>query len=166
MAAARELFSSYFPGAAPAAGASDALALATVPASGARGGNGPGVLLTLVFLAGAVGRCSLTPGTPWFSQLTPRLLSGTFRDFQRLKLKHDELLSNFACFGFNCNLCHTPRSPLTPCCRMRRTTTTRHAHPATPPHLSPFPHLSPRPYHALPCPPKPKQEDKCATYTV
>ena len=25
-----------------------------------------------------VGRCRLTPGTPWFSQLTPRLLSGTF----------------------------------------------------------------------------------------
>ena len=28
-----------------------------------------------------VGRCSFTPGTPWFSQLTPRLL---FRDFQGL----------------------------------------------------------------------------------
>ena len=25
-----------------------------------------------------------TPGTPWFSHLTPRLLSGTFRDFQGL----------------------------------------------------------------------------------
>jgi len=25
-----------------------------------------------------VGRCRLTPGTPWFSQLTPRMLSGTF----------------------------------------------------------------------------------------
>ena len=38
---------------------------------------------------------------PRFSQLTPRLLSGTFRDFQRLKLKCDELLSNVA---FNCTL--------------------------------------------------------------
>jgi len=36
--------------------------------------------------------------------LTPRLLSGTFRDFQRLKLKYEKLLSNFACFGLNCNL--------------------------------------------------------------
>jgi len=24
--------------------------------------------------------------------------------FQRLKLNYDKLLSNFACFGFNCNL--------------------------------------------------------------
>ena len=29
-----------------------------------------------------------------------------FRDFQLLKLKFDELLSNFACFGFNCNVRH------------------------------------------------------------
>ena len=50
-----------------------------------------------------VGRCRLTPGTPWFSQSTPRLLSGTFRDFQLLTLKHDNLLSNFA---VNCNLRH------------------------------------------------------------
>ena len=35
------------------------------------------------------------------SQLTPRLLSGTFRGFQRLKLEHDELLSRSA---FNCIL--------------------------------------------------------------
>jgi len=27
-------------------------------------------------------------------------------DFQLLKLKHDKLLSNFACFAFNCNLRH------------------------------------------------------------
>ena len=37
---------------------------------------------------------------PEFSQLTPqltlRLLSGTFRGFQLLKLKYDKLLSNFA----------------------------------------------------------------------
>ena len=46
-----------------------------------------------------VGRCRLTPG---WKQLTPRLLSGTFRGFQLLKLKYEELLSNFA---FNCNLC-------------------------------------------------------------
>ena len=58
-----------------------------------------------------MGRCTLTPGTPWFLQLTPRLLSGTFRDFrglsgtfrdfQRVKLEHDKLLLNI---GFNCNL--------------------------------------------------------------
>jgi len=50
-----------------------------------------------------VGRRSLTPGTPWVSQLTPRLLC-----YQRLKLNHDkpQPLSNFACFGFNCNLRH------------------------------------------------------------
>ena len=35
--------------------------------------------------------------------MTPRLLSGTFRDFQLLKLNLDKLLSNFA---FNCNLRH------------------------------------------------------------
>ena len=29
-----------------------------------------------------------------------------FRDFQRLKLKYDKLLSNFACFGFNFNVRH------------------------------------------------------------
>ena len=29
-----------------------------------------------------------------------------FRDFQRLKPKQDQLLSNFACFGFNCKLRH------------------------------------------------------------
>ena len=40
---------------------------------------------------------------PGFSQLTPRLLSGTFRDFQLLKLKYDKLLSNSA---FNRNLRH------------------------------------------------------------
>jgi len=38
---------------------------------------------------------------PSFARLTPRLLSGTFRDFQLLKLKHDAPLSNFA---FNLNL--------------------------------------------------------------
>ena len=43
---------------------------------------------------------------PGFSKLTPRLLSGTFRGFQLLKLRYDKLLSNFACFGFNCNLRH------------------------------------------------------------
>ena len=53
-----------------------------------------------------VGRCRFTPDTPWFSKLTPRLLSGTFRGFQLLKLKHDKLPSHFACFGFNCNLRH------------------------------------------------------------
>ena len=47
-----------------------------------------------------VGRCSLTLG---WKHLTPRLLSGTFRHFQRLKLKHDKPLSNVA---FNCNLRH------------------------------------------------------------
>ena len=41
----------------------------------------------------------LNPATG-FAQLTPRLLSGTFRDFQRLKLQYDELLSSFA-FNFN-----------------------------------------------------------------
>ena len=30
------------------------------------------------FPSDKVGRCRLTPGTPWFSQLTSRLLSGTF----------------------------------------------------------------------------------------
>ena len=35
--------------------------------------------------------------------MTPRF---AFRDFQRLQLKYDELLSNFACFGFNFNLRH------------------------------------------------------------
>ena len=40
---------------------------------------------------------------PGFSQLTPRLLSGTFRDSQLLKLKYDKLVSNFA---FKCNLRH------------------------------------------------------------
>ena len=41
-----------------------------------------------------VGRRTLTPG---WKQLTPRLLSGTFRGFQLLKLNHDKLLSNL-CF--------------------------------------------------------------------
>ena len=40
---------------------------------------------------------------PGFPQLTPRLLSGTFRDFQLLKLKHDTMLSHFA---IKCNLRH------------------------------------------------------------
>ena len=40
---------------------------------------------------------------PGFLQLTPRLLSGTFRGFQLLKLTYDKLLPNFA---FNCNLRH------------------------------------------------------------
>ena len=40
---------------------------------------------------------------PGFPQLTLRLLSGTFRNFQRLKLKHDKLLSIVAS---NCNLRH------------------------------------------------------------
>ena len=31
---------------------------------------------------------------------------GTFRDFQRLKLKYDKLLSNFAWFAFNCKVRH------------------------------------------------------------
>eukprot|EP00227_Mantoniella_beaufortii_P013778 CAMPEP_0197581260 /NCGR_PEP_ID=MMETSP1326-20131121/4835_1 /TAXON_ID=1155430 /ORGANISM="Genus nov. species nov., Strain RCC2288" /LENGTH=282 /DNA_ID=CAMNT_0043145143 /DNA_START=112 /DNA_END=960 /DNA_ORIENTATION=- len=61
LAAARELFSSYFPDyptPAGGGGGGSELALATAPASGAgggvfRGGKGPGVLLTLVFLAGA-----------------------------------------------------------------------------------------------------------------
>ena len=35
--------------------------------------------------------------------MTPRLLSGTFRDFQLLKPNYDKLLSNFAS---NCILCH------------------------------------------------------------
>ena len=39
---------------------------------------------------------------PGFSLLPPRLLLDS-RDFQLLKLKHDQLLSNFA---FNCNLRH------------------------------------------------------------
>ena len=43
---------------------------------------------------------------PGFLQLTPRLLSGTFRGFQLLKLKYEKLLSDFACFGFNCKLRH------------------------------------------------------------
>ena len=55
---------------------------------------------TLINMGVKVWRCSFTPGTPWFSQLTPRLLSGTFRDFQRLKLQYDELLSSFA---IDCN---------------------------------------------------------------
>jgi len=38
---------------------------------------------------------------PGSSQLTPRLLLGTFRGFQLLKLEYDKLLSNLA---FNCNL--------------------------------------------------------------
>ena len=39
---------------------------------------------------------------PGFSQLTPRLLSGTLsRNFQRLKVEDDKLLINVA---FNCNL--------------------------------------------------------------
>ena len=40
---------------------------------------------------------------PGLSHLTPRSLSGTFKGFQRLKLKYDKLLSNF---GFKCNLRH------------------------------------------------------------
>ena len=34
-------------------------------------------------------------------QLTPRLLSGTFRNFQLLKLKYDRLLSDFAASTVN-----------------------------------------------------------------
>ena len=45
------------------------------------------------------------------SQSTPRFLSGTFRDFQRFKLKHDKLLSTFA---FNCNLRHYTEGDLLP----------------------------------------------------
>ena len=39
--------------------------------------------------------CSFTPGTPWFSQLTPRLLSGTLRHSQALSgtLRHSQALS-------------------------------------------------------------------------
>ena len=46
----------------------------------------------------AVGRCRLTPGTPWLEAVDPAL---AFRNFQLLKRKHDELLSNV---GFNCKL--------------------------------------------------------------
>jgi len=49
-----------------------------------------------------VGRC----------RLTPVFHSRPHACFQRLKLKHDELLSNFACFGFNCNLRHYSLVPL------------------------------------------------------
>ena len=49
------------------------------------------------------GSSRLTRRTSWILQLTPRLLSGTFRGFQRLKLKHEKLLTNFA---INCNLRH------------------------------------------------------------
>jgi len=45
----------------------------------------------------------LDPGYPVVFAVDPAL---AFRDFQRLKLKHDKLLSNFACFAFNCNLRH------------------------------------------------------------
>ena len=38
---------------------------------------------------------------PW---LTPGFCSRPCACFQCLKLKYDILLSNFACFGFNCNL--------------------------------------------------------------
>ena len=51
----------------------------------------------------AAGPCRLSPGTPWLTAVDPTL---AFRDFQLLKLKCDELLSNFACFGFKCNLRH------------------------------------------------------------
>ena len=71
----------------------------------------PGILYYVSYTCIMVGRCRSTPGTPWFPQSTPRLLSGTFRNFhelsgtfrnfQLLKLKHDELLSSIA---FNCNL--------------------------------------------------------------
>ena len=39
--------------------------------------------------------------------------------FQRLKLKYDELLSDFACFGFNCKVrpCRTARSSPSRCSR-------------------------------------------------
>ena len=53
-----------------------------------------------VLLKVGAARRSFTPG---WKQFTPRSLSGTF---QLLRLKHDELLSNFACFGFNCNVRH------------------------------------------------------------
>ena len=36
-------------------------------------------------------------------QADPRL---TLLAFNGLKVKHDNLLSSFACFGFNCNLRH------------------------------------------------------------
>jgi len=52
-----------------------------------------------------VGRCRrrLTPVTPWLEAVDPTL---ALKDFQLLKLKYDTLLSNFACFGFNCKLRH------------------------------------------------------------
>ena len=46
------------------------------------------------------GRCRLTPGTPWLTAVDP---ARAFRDFRRLKLESDKLLSNVA---FNCNLGH------------------------------------------------------------
>ena len=43
------------------------------------------------------------PGYPVVFTVDPTL---AFKDFQLLKLKCDKLLSNFARFGFNCNLRH------------------------------------------------------------
>jgi len=66
-----------------------------------------------------VGRCRLTPG---WKQLTPRLLSGTFREFQRLKVKYDKPLSSFA---FKCNLRHYALEAMrceSPACRKPRAT--------------------------------------------
>ena len=43
------------------------------------------------------------PGYPVVSAVDPTL---AFRDFQRLIPKHDELLSNVACFGLKCAVRH------------------------------------------------------------
>ena len=47
--------------------------------------------------------CTSAAASPWVHTVDP---ASAFRDFQRLKLKYDKLLSNFACFGFNCKVRH------------------------------------------------------------
>ena len=59
-------------------------------------------MLKTLRVSADVGRCSFTPD---WKQLTPRLLSGTFRDFQRLNLAYDKLVSNLA-FNFNLRPCN------------------------------------------------------------
>ena len=49
---------------------------------------------------------------PGLTAVDPAL---AFRDFQRLKLKYDALLSNFACFGFNFDLRPCSAAQSSPC---------------------------------------------------